>query len=141
MVDSWVLDYLHTASASGEGAGSGAMATATVRMRRGEHLITDAATGDGPVDAVVQAINRICGYAGTVEDYRLRAVTKGGDAQGEVSIRVRLKVITDTAAPGTVVGGKGLSTDIVHASALAYLDAVNRVAMQMGRLDYRTAAT
>ena len=143
IVDAWVLDYLHTASASGEGAGSGAMATATVRIRKGDRLVTDAATGDGPVDAVVQAVNRICGYTGIVEDYRLRAVTKGGDAQGEVSIRVRLKAVGDSsgegADAGTVVGGKGLSTDIVHASALAYLDAVNRVAFQMGRLDYRTA--
>ncbi len=138
-VDSWRLEYLHTASASGEGAGSGAMATATVRIRKGDRLVTDAATGDGPVDAVVQAVNRICGYTGIVEDFRLRAVTKGGDAQGEVSIRVRLKPVDDASGEGTVVGGKGLSTDIVHASALAYLDAVNRVALQMGRLDYRTA--
>jgi 2-isopropylmalate synthase len=135
----WTVDYLHTASASGTGAGSGAMATATVRLKKGDQIVTDAATGDGPVDAVVQAVNRICGYIGTVEDYRLRAVTRGGDALGEVSIRVRLKNAADVAGEGTVVGGKGLSTDIVHASALAYLDAVNRVAFEIGRLDYRTA--
>jgi 2-isopropylmalate synthase len=139
-IDTWVLDYLHTASASGEGAGSGAMATATVRLKKGDDTKTDAATGDGPVDAVLQAINRICGFAGSVDDFRLRSVTKGGDAQGEVSMRVRIKPI-DQTGEGTVIGGKGLSTDIVHASALAYLDAINRVAMQMGRLDYRTAST
>ncbi len=137
-VDSWVLDYLHTASSSGEGAGSGALATATVRLKKGEQRIIDAATGDGPVDAAVQAINRICGFTGSVEDFRLRAVTKGGDAQGEVSIRVRVKPVGEDG-PGIVVGGKGLSTDIVHASALAYLDAINRVAFQTGRLDYRNA--
>ncbi|MEK7413058.1 MAG: 2-isopropylmalate synthase [Planctomycetota bacterium] len=109
---SWSLDYLHTS------AGTGAVATATVRLKRGELVVTDAATGDGPVDAVVMAINRICGVVGTVEDYRLRAVTKGGDAQGEVSIRARIG--------GRQLGGKGLSTDIVLASAHAYLDAVNR---------------
>jgi 2-isopropylmalate synthase len=139
-IDTWVLDYLHTASASGEGAGSGAMATATVRLKKGDDTKTDAATGDGPVDAVLQAINRICGFAGSVDDFRLRSVTKGGDAQGEVSMRVRIKPV-DQTGEGTLIGGKGLSTDIVHASALAYLDAINRVAMQMGRLDYRSAST
>ncbi len=126
----WTLDYLHAACASGDGAGSGGLATATVRLRRGDEVKIDASTGDGPVDAVVRALNRITGVDGTVEDYRLRAVTKGGDAQGEVSIRGRIN--------GTVVGGKGLSTDIVHASALAYLDAINRVGFQAQKLDYRS---
>ena len=108
----WSLDYLHTS------AGTGAVATATVRLKRGEQIVTDAATGDGPVDAVVSAINRICGVQGTVDDFRLRSVSKGGDAQGEVSIRALIG--------GRQLGGKGLSTDIVHASAIAYLDAVNR---------------
>ena len=136
----WSLDYLHCSSSSGHSAGSGAMATATVRLVRDGASQTDAATGDGPVDAAISALNRITGMEGTVEDYRLRSITKGGDALGEVSIRVRLKHAAD-AGTGTVVGGKGLSTDIVHASALAYLDAVNRVGGQVGKLDYRTAAT
>ena len=109
---SWLLDYLHTS------AGTGAVATATVRLKRGDEVVTDAATGDGPVDAVVSAINRICKVEGTVDDFSLRAVSKGGDAQGEVSIRARIG--------GRQLGGKGLSTDIVLASAIAYLDAVNR---------------
>ena len=109
---SWILEYVHTS------AGTGAVATATVRLKRGEETVTDAATGDGPVDAVVSAINRICKVEGTVDDYRLRSVSKGGDAQGEVSIRARIA--------GRQVGGKGLSTDIVMASTIAYLDAVNR---------------
>jgi 2-isopropylmalate synthase len=136
----WRLDYLHCSSASGDGAGTGAMATATVRLVKDGASQTDAATGDGPVDAAISAVNRITSMVGTVEDYRLRSVTKGGDALGEVSIRVRLKHASDSGE-GTVVGGKGLSTDIVHASALAYLDAVNRVGGQVGKLDYRTAAS
>lgn len=111
-VTAWRLDYLHTS------AGTGAVATATVRLVRGEEAHTDAAIGDGPVDAAISAINRITGVQGTVEDYRLRSITRGGDAQGEVSIRARIN--------GRLVGGKGLSTDIVLASALAWLDAVNR---------------
>jgi 2-isopropylmalate synthase len=121
----WKLEHLQHA------AGTGSIATATLRLARGDEVKTDAATGDGPVDAVIQALNRICGVEGTVEDYRLRAVTKGGDAQGEVSIRAKLH------PPGqpqraVVVGGKGLSTDVVHASGLAYLDAINRLGVRLG---------
>lgn len=126
-VHAWKLDHLHTS------AGTDAIATATVKLSRDGVSKIDAATGDGPVDAVVAAMNRICEVDGTVEDYRLRAVTKGGDAQGEVSIRARVG--------GVSVGGKGLSTDIVHASALAYLDAINRAALSAvaGRpIDWRS---
>jgi len=124
-VSAWKLDYLHTS------AGTEAVATATVRASKDGKQFTDAATGDGPVDAVVKALNRICGVEGVVEDYRLRAVTRGGDALGEVSIRANIH--------GSVIGGKGLSTDIVHASGLAYLDAINRSAYQTKRLDYHAA--
>jgi 2-isopropylmalate synthase len=115
----WVLKAVQST------AGSSAIPTATVTLEREGQSVTDAATGDGPVDAAISALNRICKVKGVVEDYRLRAVTKGGDALGEVTIRTRLN--------GVAVGGKGLSTDIVHASALAYLDAVNRAG-------YRTPA-
>ena len=131
----WKLDYLHSS------AGTAAIATATVKLSKDGVTKTDAATGDGPVDAVIQALNRICGVEGTVEDYRLRAVSRGGDAQGEVSIRAKLKALGSPNAEPLVIGGKGLSTDIVHASALAYLDAVNRMGFQTERLDYRTAAS
>ena len=130
VVSTWKLDYLHSS------AGTESVATATVRLSKDGVSKTDAATGDGPVDAVIHALNRICGIEGTVEDYRLRAVSKGGDAQGEVSIRASLKPIGK--ADAVVVGGKGLSTDIVQASAQAYLDAINRMGFQIARLDYRT---
>lgn len=130
-VSTWKLDYLHTS------AGTGSIATATIKLTKDGVTKTDAATGDGPVDAVIQVLNRICGVEGTVEDYRLRAVSKGGDAQGEVSIRAKLKPLDKPDS--VVVGGKGLSTDIVEASAQAYLDAVNRMGFQIGRLDYRTS--
>ncbi len=128
-VSVWKLDYLHTSAVAGAAAGT-QLATATVRLSKGDAVKTDAATGDGPVDAVVQAMNRLIGIVGEVEDYRLRSVSKGGDAQGEVSIRAKLTLPGQEAV---VVGGKGLSTDIVHASALAWLDAVNRAGLIAGR--------
>jgi 2-isopropylmalate synthase len=124
----WSLDYLHTS------AGSSTTATATLTLSKEEASTTDAAIGDGPVDAVINCIDRICGISGQVEDYRLRAVTKGRDALGEVSVRVNFPLDERSVQ----VGGKGLSTDIVEASALAYLDAVNRLGFQAQRKSDRT---
>ena len=124
-LSTWKLQYLQSS------AGTHAVATATVTLQKDGESVTDAATGDGPVDAVVNTIDRICGVTGKVEDYRLRAVTGGRDAQGEVSMRVRFD-------DGAVVGGKGLSTDVVEASALAYIDAVNRASFAAEKLDFRS---
>ncbi len=113
-VSLWRLVALTTTATSGH------VATATVTLAKNDEEVTDAATGDGPVDAIVNVIDRICGVSGVLLDYRLRAVTRGRDAQGEVSLQVALGEIR--------VGGKGLSTDVIEASCLAYLDAVNRAA-------------
>ena len=120
----WQLEHLHTS------AGTASIATATVTLVKGEERVTDAATGDGPVDAVVNVLDRICDTKGVLEDYRLRSVTGGRDAQGEVSMRIRFGEHQ--------VSGKGLSTDVVHASALAYVDAVNRLAFIEEKVDYRS---
>jgi len=117
----WSIEHLHVST------GTGGVATATVTLGRDDERITDAATAEGPVDAIANCMDRICGVAGKIEDYRLRAVTGGRDAQGEVAVRVDFG--------GTVVGGKGLSTDVIQASARAYLDAINRVALHHERRD------
>ncbi len=122
-VSAWELEWLQTTS------GTEAIATATVRLCKDGEAFTDAATGDGPVNAIANAIDRICSVHGEIEDYRLRSVTKGRDAQGEVSVRVKVDDV--------VVGGKGLSTDVVHASGLAYLDAINRASFQTVKTDFR----
>ena len=114
-VVTWTLQFLNVS------AGTEDIATATATLQHGEETFSDAATGDGPVDAVVRVLDRICGTSGTVEDYRLRAVSAGRDAQGEVSIRVNFG--------HGVVGGKGLSTDVIEASCRAYLDAINRAGL------------
>jgi 2-isopropylmalate synthase len=103
-------------------AGSKTIPTATVTLVREGESITDAATGDGPVDAVYEAIQRITGIALRLRDYSLRAITSGKDAQGEVTIEVETN--------GRRFRTRGVSTDIVEASARAYLAAVNRVAAQ-----------
>jgi 2-isopropylmalate synthase len=71
------------------------------------------------VDAVFAAIDAITGLKGRLQDYALRAATMGKDAVGEVSVKVDFD--------GTVVSGKGASTDVIEASARAYLNALNRL--------------
>ena len=99
-------------------SGSGITPVATVTLRRKKGSITDAAVGDGPVDAVYNAIDRITKLPGKLLDYRLEAVTGGREALGEVAVSVKFGK--------EEVTGRGASTDIVEASIHAYLQAVNR---------------
>ena len=95
--------------------------TATVTLTNPEgETVKDANIGDGPVDAIYSAIMRIVGQTYSLHDYRIRAVSQGKDALGEVNLE-----IGDEA--GHRATGRGLSTDILDASALAYVAAVNRV--------------
>jgi 2-isopropylmalate synthase len=101
-------------------AGSNTVPTATVTLRDSNgQLIQDASIGDGPVDAIYSAIQRLTGVKGSLSDYRIRAVTKGKDAMGEVQIEMEHS--------GRKIRGRGLSTDILEASALAYVAAINRL--------------
>ncbi len=106
------LDYLHVVS------GSGLIPTATLRLAIGEEVHQNAASGDGPVDAVYSAINALIQPEPTLKDYEIRSVTRGQDALGEVSVKLDVE--------GYTVNGHGTSTDVLEASAKAYLDALNR---------------
>ncbi|MFW6066606.1 MAG: 2-isopropylmalate synthase [Planctomycetota bacterium] len=110
--DLWTLESVQTT------AGSNTVPTATVSVMFEGERVTDAATGDGPVDAVYEAIQRIPGVSLELVDYSLRAITSGKDAQGEVTIEVE--------HDGRRFRTRGVSTDIVEASARAFLSAVNR---------------
>ncbi|MGC9196067.1 MAG: 2-isopropylmalate synthase [Syntrophobacteraceae bacterium] len=91
---------------------------ASVTLERDGELYTDAATGDGPVDAVFKGIERITGVPGKLRDYDLKAVTMGRDALGEAMVRVEIGE--------DVYSGLGSSPDVIEASARAYLNACNR---------------
>jgi 2-isopropylmalate synthase len=117
-VETYVLDYLNTSS------GSGIIPTATIRLSRhdgkAKHTVyQEAACGDGPVDAAYKAIDKIVGLKMKLSDYILRAISGGKDAQGEVNVKVVYTNITFT--------GRGTSTDIIEASAKAYLHAINKI--------------
>src|SRR2546427_5609332 len=107
------LEYLHVIS------GTGVVPSATVKLKKDGQVFQDSGVGDGPVDAALNAIDAVTGMKGRLQDYSLRAATSGKDAIGEVSMKVDFD--------GTVVWGKGASTDVIEASARAYLSAVNRV--------------
>ena len=110
----YALDYLQTSS------GTGVVPTATVRISFRGQVVQEAACGDGPVDAVYKAIDKITKIPVRLLDYKLAAVSGGKDAQGEVTVQLEHE-------QGSTVRGKGVSTDIIEASARAYLSALNRI--------------
>ncbi len=82
-------------------------------------VLADAALGTGPVDAVCRAINRLVGVDNTLTEFTVKSVTEGIDAIGEVLIRIESEGVTYT--------GRGADTDIIVASAKAYMNALNRL--------------
>ncbi len=100
--------------------GDHSIPTATVRLIGPDgQVLADAALGTGPVDAVYKAINRIVGIPNKLTEFTVKSVTEGIDAIGEVLIRIESDGITYT--------GRGASTDIIVASAKAYMNALNRL--------------
>ncbi|NLI53133.1 MAG: 2-isopropylmalate synthase [Clostridiales bacterium] len=83
------------------------------------------AIGFGPVDASFNAINKIVGKQVKLEEYSIGAVTEGRDAQGEVSVKI--------SSEGAVAKGYGLSTDVIEASILAYINAINNLIYETTR--------
>jgi 2-isopropylmalate synthase len=92
--------------------------TATVELKFGEQLMFDSATGDGPVDAMYRAIERLTGIVGKLTEYSLKSVRIGHDTVGEVFVRVEFD--------GVQYNGRAVSTDVITGSARAYLEAMNR---------------
>jgi 2-isopropylmalate synthase len=113
----WTLESFHVS------AGSGNIPMAAVCLLHGEgKKFHDAACGDGPVDAVFQTIERITGIEVKLKDYQVRSVSGGEDAQGEARVEVEYKERTQR--------GQAVSTDVIEASAQAFLQAINRLAVR-----------
>ena len=107
-------------------SGSFAVATATVQMEIDSKPVRTAELGDGPVDAAFKAIKKLTKSKAVLTQYNVGSITGGTDAQGEVTIRVE--------EAGQTVVGKGASTDIIVASAKAYIHALNRLHCKQKRL-------
>jgi 2-isopropylmalate synthase len=108
------LDYLHIYS------GTSAIPTATVRVRVEGQVREGAAIGDGPVDATYRAIAGVTGTGAKLNKYEISAITSGTEAMGDVTVQLEQN--------GRRVIGRGASTDVIEASAKAYIDGLNKLA-------------
>ena len=108
------LDHIHFSS------GDHDIPTATVRLiDPSGNPVTDASTGNGPVDAACKAIDRVIGCSTKLLDFNVQSISEGLDSIGTVTIRIQ--------SDGRTFFGRGASTDVIVASAKAYLSAVNRM--------------
>jgi 2-isopropylmalate synthase len=132
----YTLDGLQVA------CGTMGMPTATVRLLGpDEQLQIHASVGTGPVHAVYQAIDAIVGVPNTLVEFNIHAVTEGIDAMGEVTVRLQADngQIPQRTSPQNgqirrrTFGGYGADTDIIVASAKAYLAALNKLLIATGK--------
>ena len=115
-------------------AGTGQTPSVTLTLRHGDRDVTETvSSGDGPVDAMFLAIERMTGVTTVCKDFRVQAVTVGKDAQAEVNVELECH--------GRVQRGRGVSTDSLEASALAFLNAINRFATRQDAGEARVQAT
>lgn len=94
-------------------------ATAHIKMWKNNDLLEGISTGDGPVDAVILAIEQIIGTHYELDDFQIQAVTEGREAMGETIIKLR--------NGGKLYSGRGISTDVVGSSIYAYVNALNKI--------------
>jgi 2-isopropylmalate synthase len=111
--ETWKLEFIQTIS------GTETIPTTTIKLKSKDKTYKSQASGDGPVDACYRAIDKIVKMKGQLLDYSIESLTRGKDALGEVKIKAEFK--------GKEIIGRGSSTDIVEASALAYLNAINKL--------------
>jgi 2-isopropylmalate synthase len=100
-------------------AGNITIPTATVKMEVDGKLIQEAGFGDGPVDALFKTIKKITRTKSRLLQFAINAITGGTEAQGEVTVRLKER--------GQTVMGQGADTDVIVASAKAYINALNKI--------------
>lgn len=108
--EKYTLEYLHVSS------GSNSIPTSTVIIKTADRSIQESSTGDGPVDACFKAIERALNIKPSLNSYSVRSITSGRQAMGEALVRI--------AEGQKHFTGRGVSTDIIEASAKAYLQAL-----------------
>lgn len=96
--------------------------TCHLRLRKADRLLESVCVGNGPVDASFQAVEKVVGERYELDDFKIRSVTEGREAMGETVIQLRHM--------GKIYQGRGISTDIVGSSILAYIDAANKIAYE-----------
>lgn len=99
--------------------------TASICLNFNNQKIEEVAIGDGPVHASFKAMEKIIGKDLSLDDYTIRAVTEGEDAQGEAVVKLNYQ--------GKIYTGKGLSIDVIESSITAYLNSVNKIILELSR--------
>lgn len=107
-------------------AGNVTVPTATVQMEVDGKLLQEAGFGDGPVDATFKTIKKITRTKSKLLQFSINAITSGTEAQGEVTVRLEEK--------GNTVIGQGADTDVIVASAKAYINALNKIEFKKQKL-------
>jgi 2-isopropylmalate synthase len=120
VAETYKLEHIQFQSGTG-----GMTPQALVRLKTPDEMLEATATGSGPVDASFKALKTLTPVPFSLESYDLKAIGSGTDALGEVTIRV--------SSEGQIVYGRAISTDVVHASVLAYVDVLNKLAAGAGR--------
>ena len=100
-------------------AGNTISATANLRLLKQGSALSGVSLGDGPIDAAFLAIEQITGHHYELDDFQIQSVTEGREAMGQTVVKLR--------SEGKVYSGRGISTDIVGASILAYINALNKI--------------
>lgn len=100
-------------------SGNTISATANLTLERKGETLHGLSCGDGPIDAVFLAMEQILGHRYELDDFQIQSVTEGREAMGEALVKLRYN--------GLLYGGRGVSTDIIGASILAYLNALNKI--------------
>ena len=108
VLDSYVVTSGNTISAS-----------ANLRLSRQGQMLSGVSLGDGPIDAAFLAIEQITGCHYELDDFQIQSVTEGREAMGQTVVKLR--------SQGKVYSGRGISTDIVGAGILAYINALNKI--------------
>ncbi len=111
--ETFKLEHMAISSVSGEPP------SASVRLRVGDELKEATAQGNGPLDAAYRAVDVITEFDVKLDDYSVRSVTEGQEAMGEATVKIRDN--------GTQVIGRAATTDVVEASVMAYVNAMNKV--------------
>ena len=100
-------------------SGNTITSTTTIAIRKGEEILEEVATGEGPIYAAFKAIEKIIGKEMELDDFSLNSITEGEDALGDAMVKLREN--------GRAFIGRGLSTDIIESSIIAYINAVNKM--------------
>ncbi|TDF94815.1 2-isopropylmalate synthase [Paenibacillus piri] len=97
--------------------------TATVQLKKGSETMTGSAVGDGPIDALYSVIKSLVGLEVQLKDYKINSLSRGKEAIGRVNIRIEYE--------GKTYSGRAMDTDIIKASANAFLNGINAVLLEL----------